>query len=555
MYELETHYLDVGQGDCSLIVVRETKSYKIVRVVVYDCGSSRGGFAAKKLLQKCHSIGITEIHVAIISHFDKDHFNGFTSLFHMGASATSKNYLQARRLFRNTIVYSQGCIFKLYEEPDINDGDEFLSAYYFTKKTLSSKTSILRDYTGLLSAMSKFRASLNDSSRFTHFSERHLAGFPTSNWNRKTYPPGPYSVFNWDPTDKKPNEVLNNDFSFVEFESGNTLLGEDLMNLGFDDVLHESVRLICIAVNKDTYKKSSLSKTDKPKKEGNVANNMSLSCLLIYDNYSAFFGGDLETTIEDRLIAPINYLTDNLGLTILKAGHHGSDKSTSTNFLNKLTPKLVVITCGDQNAHNHPAIKLIERLNKSKVVQRVIIAGFGVRQRTLEDEKKRPASKRKTQKQLDADFSKRIGAYERNNVPVNSTDIYDPNGKFVLAGTFSRDEDGSIEIGCFIDTDHQISAEPVFQHVFTQMALIVDGDEQLQSPKRSVKMLSETTKNRKRKRQISEEDDKYIMEEFNEDGSPTGRTLRVRIVGGITVAEVIKKRRFQLNQKPNHETV
>ena len=113
-FEVETHYLDIGQGDCSVIIVRRKENKQIVRVVVYDCGSDGGGFAAQKLLEKCQLLEVTEIHVAIISHFDEDHFNGFTRLFQMGSEKNDPNFDRVKSLFRNTKLYTQGCIFKKF---------------------------------------------------------------------------------------------------------------------------------------------------------------------------------------------------------------------------------------------------------------------------------------------------------------------------------------------------------------------------------------------------------------------------------------------------------
>jgi len=187
-YELETHYLDIGQGDCSIIIVRNTEYYTIERVVVYDCGSGSGVTAGLKLLQKCKSLSIEKIDVAVISHFDRDHFNGFTTLFQ---SAVKNNPFAAevQQLFRDTIVYSQGCIFQKYqnEKVDKKTIDKFLSAYYFKDGYSSSMASILRDYTDFLDATYALKKYLNKQDRsskttkpnkFNHATERMLAGFP-----------------------------------------------------------------------------------------------------------------------------------------------------------------------------------------------------------------------------------------------------------------------------------------------------------------------------------------------------------------------------------------
>lgn len=518
MYEIETHYLDIGQGDCSIIVVRETETYAIKRVVVYDCGSGSGDFAAKKLLQKCEILGIETIDVAIISHFDRDHFNGFNSLFHMGNNKKNRNSAFIRALFRDTKLYTQGCIFQKYKKETIDKKEinRFLSAYYFKRSTSKSKESILRDYTEFLSLISTFKEKLDEldqsgnysaPNQFGHLTERMLAGFPTSDWRQKNYPEGLHNVFLWDPTIKIKNEKEKDNFTKVNFDSGDTLLGKDLLNEGFDEEL-EGVHLWCVAVNTHIFDSVGLlRKTTKPTKKGNIANNMSVGCLLVYENYSAFFGGDLEKEIEDKLISTILHSSGGLGLSVLKAGHHGSNKSTSVKFLNGLSPLRVVITCGEQNVYNHPALELIKRLHDNPFPEQIIIAGFGVRRRTEADEKKKKTKKRKTQNQLDFEFFERIFAYQKLKVPVNATDIFQPNSKFILAGTFNQGDDGSITVTSVFDELEGVHSELSFQHAFTRIELIkTNGNEQL-SRENSVKMLTE--RNAKNELVWSIEDDDF----------------------------------------------
>ena len=40
--------------------------------------------------------------------------------------------------------------------------------------------------------------------------------------------------------------------------------------------------------------------------------------------------------------------------TVLKAGHHGSDTSSSEEFLSQIDPQYVVISCGAGNSYGHP---------------------------------------------------------------------------------------------------------------------------------------------------------------------------------------------------------
>lgn len=55
-----------------------------------------------------------------------------------------------------------------------------------------------------------------------------------------------------------------------------------------------------------------------------------------------------------------------LGAEVLKVAHHGSDKSTSEEFLRAVAPQEAVISVGE-NSYGHPHRKLLERLRAQQV--------------------------------------------------------------------------------------------------------------------------------------------------------------------------------------------
>lgn len=83
---------------------------------------------------------------------------------------------------------------------------------------------------------------------------------------------------------------------------------------------------------------------------GNDKTNLNLSSIVIqmnFENLSYLFTGDAEEEIENRLeVGKIN---------ILKVAHHGSDTSSSKNFLNKIAPELAIISVGKDNSYGHPS--------------------------------------------------------------------------------------------------------------------------------------------------------------------------------------------------------
>ena len=64
------------------------------------------------------------------------------------------------------------------------------------------------------------------------------------------------------------------------------------------------------------------------------------------------WSGDLEHGGERRLLAA-DLVPDQV--TVWKAGHHGSDTSGGEDFLDRLSPELVIISCGAGNSYGHPS--------------------------------------------------------------------------------------------------------------------------------------------------------------------------------------------------------
>jgi len=84
-------------------------------------------------------------------------------------------------------------------------------------------------------------------------------------------------------------------------------------------------------------------------------NNYSAVVKIAYGTTSFLFMGDAETESE-------NQITANIKADVLKVGHHGSNSSTSTTFLKKVSPKYAVISVGKGNSYGHPADTTIAAL-------------------------------------------------------------------------------------------------------------------------------------------------------------------------------------------------
>lgn len=89
-------------------------------------------------------------------------------------------------------------------------------------------------------------------------------------------------------------------------------------------------------------------------------NNNSVVIKLTYGDNKFLFAGDAEKSEEDGIWT-------NIKCDVLKIGHHGSDSSTSENFLKKVEPTYAVISCGLGNSYGHPTDTVLKRLYERNI--------------------------------------------------------------------------------------------------------------------------------------------------------------------------------------------
>ena len=98
-------------------------------------------------------------------------------------------------------------------------------------------------------------------------------------------------------------------------------------------------------------------------KDLNNENEDSLIAYTNINNYNILLMGDAGSISEKYILDAYNL--DQMD--ILKVGHHGSKYSSSEEFINKINPKISLISAGLNNKFGHPNKEAIERLNKSKI--------------------------------------------------------------------------------------------------------------------------------------------------------------------------------------------
>lgn len=95
------------------------------------------------------------------------------------------------------------------------------------------------------------------------------------------------------------------------------------------------------------------------------SNNTSIVAKLIYGNFETLFTGDIEKSVENKLIkSGLNLKSD-----ILKIAHHGSKTSSGEEFLKAVNAILAVIEVGKDNTYGHPHQEVLERLKNLQIFQ------------------------------------------------------------------------------------------------------------------------------------------------------------------------------------------
>ena len=92
-------------------------------------------------------------------------------------------------------------------------------------------------------------------------------------------------------------------------------------------------------------------------------NDNSSVIYLNYNNYKFLFMGDAGINREKDILEKYN-LKD---IDFLKVGHHGSNTSSSEEFINSINPKHSIISVGKNNKYGHPKDSVLDTLKSSKI--------------------------------------------------------------------------------------------------------------------------------------------------------------------------------------------
>ncbi len=116
--------------------------------------------------------------------------------------------------------------------------------------------------------------------------------------------------------------------------------------------LDDEVMIVVVAVN--GHVRGAVNKYPHPPNE----NDYSAALLVSYRGFNYFIGGDLTAIVEERLVREAA-LGD---IDVYKVSHHGSETSSTPEFLALIRPEVAVISNGDRADYNHPRKSVLDNL-------------------------------------------------------------------------------------------------------------------------------------------------------------------------------------------------
>lgn len=323
---LEIVFVDVGQGDGAVLITPETGDDE--RIIVIDAGE--GDNMLRFLRARFRGYRGFDFTAAVITHPDKDHYNGFRELF------------ADQRLGFGT-VYHNG----LVERPVKGQWPKLGGL----KKKSGSRQSWL---TGLAEDRATIEKIYGDASKIGNFY------FPQVMHNAVTNP-------------------KIRDFRMLSTRHGTIEDGKTYMP-GFapSDDRGYCIEVLGPVVETGPRGKAALRRIGS---YGETKNGHSVLLRLVYGDFTIFFGGDLNYKAEKFLLThyagigafPIAGTAEYEAMVadagrrfrsdVMKVCHHGSEKVTDA-FLQAVHPAAFIISSGDEEGHVHPRPDLLGRLGR-----------------------------------------------------------------------------------------------------------------------------------------------------------------------------------------------
>ena len=127
----------------------------------------------------------------------------------------------------------------------------------------------------------------------------------------------------------------------LELEKDGEIISK--VNKAGNEIVGENYIITWLTPNREVYKDT---------------NDFSPVILFEFEDFSFILSGDATSEVGER--EAMNYFLGNKDIDILKLGHHGSNTSTSIQFLEAFTPEIAIVSNG--TTYGHPSSETIETL-------------------------------------------------------------------------------------------------------------------------------------------------------------------------------------------------
>jgi competence protein ComEC len=100
----------------------------------------------------------------------------------------------------------------------------------------------------------------------------------------------------------------------------------------------------------------------RPADSGKAVNNVSIVLELGYGERRFLLTGDVEEEIDAQLLASGIAGNEGRAFDVLKVAHHGSGTATTDTFVERLRPRVAIVSAGWGNPYGHPSPRTVARL-------------------------------------------------------------------------------------------------------------------------------------------------------------------------------------------------
>lgn len=155
---------------------------------------------------------------------------------------------------------------------------------------------------------------------------------------------------------------LLQNFKILEFLDAGIPSTEDKYTDVLECIKTKNIKYTIPATEEKIYSEPNLEiiclQNNEKKLKDLTLNDNSMVVMLHYKNFKVIFAADIEELGEDFLVVNSKF---DLKSDVLKIPHHGSNTSSTDDFVEKISPEIGIIMVGYKNTFYHPAKTTLEK--------------------------------------------------------------------------------------------------------------------------------------------------------------------------------------------------